>query len=153
MNCSVSIELCKDLKSCSLGSSAFAMFTRLKVCCASYERKQTDKINNFSCRYLDYSSTQNSKEKVSEVSDIQKGLCKHDYEIDVVEEILPLQRVRVLVRCTISRLSPSLCFGWVGLPPTLPIQNTESLSQAIQSKCTGTDIIVTVGSVLCSSCS
>ena len=106
------------------------MFTRLKVCCASYERKQTDKINNFSCRYLDYSSTQNSKEKVSEVSDIQKGLCKHDYEIDVVEEILPLQRVRVLVRCTISRLSPSLCFGWVGLRPTLPIQNTESLSQA-----------------------
>lgn len=46
-------------------------------------------------RYHDYSSSQNAREKVGEVSDIQKSLSKHDYEIDVVEDILPLQRVKL----------------------------------------------------------
>jgi len=30
------------------------------------------------------------------VADVQKSLNKHDYEIDVVEEILPLHRVSAL---------------------------------------------------------
>jgi len=44
-------------------------------------------------RYLDYSSSQNAKVKATEVMDMQRKLCRHDYEIDVIEEISPLQRV------------------------------------------------------------
>lgn len=59
-------------------------------------------------RYLRYSSSQNAKEKVNEVTEVQKSFTKHDFEIDVVEEILPLQRVSQLYYYRISSFFWSL---------------------------------------------
>ena len=36
---------------------------------------------------------------------MQRGLNKHDYEIDVVEEILPLQRVSVMLSWTLNAVT------------------------------------------------
>ncbi|XP_067927943.1 dedicator of cytokinesis protein 7-like [Watersipora subatra] len=54
--------------------------------------KYTDDYTVFNRRYLAYSSSQNSKESVQRVVDIQKGLKKHDYEIDVLEDPPLIQR-------------------------------------------------------------